>query len=96
MAAVCRDPLVGGTGPRELALLAYAARLTRLESPMMPADLLPLRAAGLGDDDIRDLAQVVGYYAYVNRHVEGLGIELEPDHPGRRWAELALGGAPSP
>ncbi len=56
---------------------------------MGEADLVPLRAAGLEDDDIRDLAQVVGYFAYVNRHVEGLGISLEPGHPGRRFAELA-------
>ena len=32
-------------------------------------------------------------FAYVNRHVEGLGISLEPDHPGRRFAELALASA---
>ncbi len=72
-------------------MLGYAARLTSLTAPITEADLGPLREAGLGDDDIRDLAQVVGYFAYVNRHVEGLGIRLEPDHPGRRWAELALG-----
>jgi uncharacterized protein YciW len=71
-------------------MLGYASRLTTLASPMTEADLGPLREAGLCDGEIRDLAQVVGYFNYVNRHVEGLGIRLEPDHPGRRWAELAL------
>lgn len=91
MEAVCRDPLGGGGGARERALLGYASRLTRLSEPMTEGDLRPLREVGLGDEEIRDLAQVVGYFAYVNRHVEGLGIELEADHPGRRFAELALG-----
>jgi alkylhydroperoxidase family enzyme len=80
----------GGATARERALLGYAARLTALATPMTEADLAPLRAVGLVDDEIRDLAQVVGYFAYVNRHVEGLGIELEPDHPGQRWAEVAF------
>ena len=91
MASVCREPEGAGSTARERAMLAYAARLTRLAAPMVEADLAPLREAGLGDDDIRDLAQVVGYFGYVNRHVLGLGVELEPDHPGRQWAELALG-----
>jgi alkylhydroperoxidase family enzyme len=79
-----------GVTPRERALLGYAARLTRLVPPMTEDDLRPLRLAGLVDDEIRDLAQVVGYFNYVNRHTEGLGVRLEPDHPGRRWAELAV------
>lgn len=91
MEAVCRDPGGGGASPRERAMLAYASRLTRLSEPMTEVDLAGLREAGLADDEIRDLVQVVGYFAYVNRHVEGLGIRLEPGHPGLRWAELALG-----
>ena len=73
-------------------MLGYAAKLTKLSTPMKESDLRPLREAGLGDDEIRDLAQVVGYFNYVNRHVLGLGIELEPGHPGRRWALLAFDG----
>ena len=72
-------------------MLAYAARLTKLSTPMKESDLRPLREASLGDEEIRDLAQVVGYFNYVNRHVLGLGIELEPGHAGLRWAELGLG-----
>ncbi len=90
MTAVCRDPVGGGATERERALLGYASRLTTLANPMTETDLAPLLAAGLLDDDIRDLAQVVGYFNYVNRHVEGLGVQLEPDHPGRHWAELAF------
>ncbi len=76
---------------RDAALLGYAGKLTTLARPIGRADIEELRARGLDDEQIRDLAQVVGYFNYVNRHVDGLGLELEPDHPGRRWAELALG-----
>jgi alkylhydroperoxidase family enzyme len=37
-----------------------------------------LRAAGLGDRDILDVAEVAAYYAYANRIADGLGVELEP------------------
>ena len=36
-----------------------------------------LRQAGLTDGEILDAAHVVGYFAYVNRLVDGLGVELE-------------------
>ena len=37
--------------------------------------------AGLDDRAILDLAMVVGYYAYVNRLADGLGVRLEPGGP---------------
>lgn len=49
---------------------------------MTRADADGLRAAGLSDRDILDLAQVVGYYAYVNRLADALGVELEADIDG--------------
>lgn len=48
---------------------------------MSPEDLAPLRAQGLTDRDLLDLVEVVAYYAYVNRIVQGLGVELEPAGP---------------
>jgi len=40
-------------------MLGYAARLTRLARPMTEGDLVPLRNAGLADEEIRDLAKGV-------------------------------------
>lgn len=45
---------------------------------MVEADVQALRAAGFSDVGILDIVQVVGYYAYVNRLADGLGVELEP------------------
>jgi alkylhydroperoxidase family enzyme len=45
---------------------------------MVQGDALALRAAGFSDAAILDINQVTGYYAYVNRLANGLGVELEP------------------
>jgi alkylhydroperoxidase family enzyme len=45
---------------------------------MVQDDVIALRAAGFSDAAILDINQVTGYYAYVNRLADGLGVELEP------------------
>ncbi|MCP3904170.1 MAG: peroxidase-related enzyme [Planctomycetes bacterium] len=62
---------------REAALVAYATKLTTNPHDMDADDVERLRAAGLDDRAILDLAQVVSYFAYVNRMVRGLGVDLE-------------------
>ena len=59
----------------------YALKLTREPWSMRRNDLEPLRAVGLDDRAILDLAMVTAYYAYVNRLADGLGVELEPGGP---------------
>ncbi len=50
---------------------------------MRKSDLEPLRVEGLDDRAILDVAHVVGFFAYANRIVDGLGCELEPEMPPR-------------
>ena len=64
---------------RERAIVDWALKLTRTPSKMTRGDLDPLRRHGLDDRAILDLAMIVGYYAYVNRLADGLGVELESD-----------------
>jgi alkylhydroperoxidase family enzyme len=54
---------------------------------MSPGDVEKLRAAGLSDREILDLAHVIGFFAYANRLVDGLGCELEREMDGRKLAE---------
>ena len=61
---------------RERALCNYTSKLTTNPTNMMASDLEPLRAAGLDDATILDLNQVVAYFAYANRTVNGLGVEV--------------------
>lgn len=55
----------------------YVEKLTLRPWEMVEADVLALRAAGFSDSAILDINQVTGYYAYVNRLADGLGVELE-------------------
>lgn len=71
-----------GLSDRQRALCAYARKLTRDPAAMEAADLLPLRESGLDDAGILDLNQVVAYFAYVNRVVQGLGVEVGGEELG--------------
>ncbi len=62
---------------RTRLLVTYALKLTREPARMAEADLAPLRAAGLSDRGIHDTAAIVGYFNFVNRLAEGLGVALE-------------------
>jgi len=62
------------------AMLTYAVKLTLTPWEMVQADVVLLREAGFSDADILDINQVTGYYAYVNRLADGLGVELEDIH----------------
>ena len=57
-------------------MLAYADRLTRCPAEIGAADVGAMRDAGLSDREIHDVAQVVAYFAFANRIVLGLGVEL--------------------
>ena len=61
---------------RELALCAYARKLTQQPGAMAASDRDPLREQGLDDAAILDLNQIVAYFAYANRTVNGLGVEI--------------------
>lgn len=77
LAAVERDWRDAPLDERRRALLTYAVKLTRTPAEMVAADVEALRAVGLADRDVLDLAEVVAYYAYANRIADGLGIRLE-------------------
>jgi len=63
--------------PQRLAMLTYAVKLTQSPGAMVANDVDALRAVGFSDRDILDIAEVVGYYAYVNRIADGLGVQTE-------------------
>jgi uncharacterized peroxidase-related enzyme len=58
-------------------ILTYAVKLTRTPWDMVEQDVISLRELGFSDPAILDINQVTGYYAYVNRLADGLGVELE-------------------
>ncbi len=44
---------------------------------MAEEDLVPMREAGLSDEEILDANITASYFAYANRLAQGLGVELE-------------------
>ena len=60
------------------AMLEYVEKLTLRPWDMVEEDVIALRSAGFSDAAILDINQVTGYYAYVNRLADGLGVGLEP------------------
>ena len=61
---------------REMVMCSYAKKLTSFPPTMKESDLDDLRKAGLDDAGILDLNQIVAYFAYANRTVNGLGVEV--------------------
>lgn len=63
--------------PADRAMCEYVEKLTLKPWEMVEADVIALRETGFSDSAILDINQVTGYYAYVNRLADGLGVELE-------------------
>jgi len=59
------------------ALCEYAEKLTQMPDAMSESDISQLRAAGLDDVAIHDATQIIGFFNYINRVADGLGVERE-------------------
>jgi len=68
--------------PRTMRLLDFAKKLTLDPRGMSRDDAEKLRANGFTDTDVVDAVQLIGYFNYVNRVLDGLGADPEP---GMRW-----------
>jgi len=60
-------------------LCQWAEKLTKTPGEMSKSDITILEDTGLSQDAISDAAQVVGYFNYINRIADGLGVDLEPE-----------------
>ena len=72
------DALAG----HSLALMRYAEKLTLSPTDMVEADVASLRAEGLDDGQILEANQIICYFNYVNRSINGLGVTTEGDIVG--------------
>jgi alkylhydroperoxidase family enzyme len=45
----------------------------------MESDVRNLETFGFSQIAISDAAQVIGYFNYINRIADGLGVDLEPE-----------------
>ena len=77
MHAVARDWRTAPLSPVDAALCRFAAKLTHRQEEMTPSDLDALREVGLDDRAIHDATQVIGYFNYITRVADALGVEPE-------------------
>jgi len=71
------DYTLANLTPARRAMLNYAAKLTQTPWAVTRHDVDALRQTGFTDRAILDINQIVGYFAFVNRLADGLGVELE-------------------
>jgi len=67
---------------KTLALLRYAQKLTLTPGEMVQDDVTALTKAGVDDGEILEANQIIGYFNYVNRCLNGLGVTTEGDIVG--------------
>jgi uncharacterized peroxidase-related enzyme len=82
MHAVLNDDLSTFFDDRLYSGLAYAKRLTLYNQEINHDDFLSVEAAGFTHGEILEINQVTSYFNYVNRTVNGLGVDIEGDIPG--------------
>ncbi len=63
--------------PLELKMLEFAERLTREPQFHFQNDIEELQSEGVSDETILAIVMVTGYFNFVSRLVQGLGVELE-------------------
>lgn len=63
----------------DLALLKYAEKLTLTPGNMVRSDIETLKSAGLDDGQILEANQIICYFNYVNRTLNGLGVSTDGD-----------------
>jgi uncharacterized peroxidase-related enzyme len=59
------------------AILAFLEKLTLRPAEVGPADMEPLRAAGLTREEIEDAIHVCALFNLINRVADSLGFELQ-------------------
>ena len=75
--AVARDWRTAPLSAADRALCVFASKLTLHQHEMSAADLDELRHHGFDDPAIHDAVQVIGFFNYITRVADGLGVEPE-------------------
>lgn len=66
----------------ELAILEYAEKLTINPTGILKSDVDRLKKEGFDDGQILEANQIICYFNYVNRCINGLGVTTEGDIVG--------------
>jgi uncharacterized peroxidase-related enzyme len=67
------DAKTAGTNARERAIARFAIAVTERPNALGADDVAPLRAVGMGDEEIIDLLHAVAIFGWANRLMQNLG-----------------------
>lgn len=88
MHAIVRDWRAAGLSEADQELCGYAEKLTLRQAEVGADDLDVLRSHGFDDRAIHDATQVIGYFNYITRVADGLGVE--PETFVRPWGRKGM------
>jgi uncharacterized peroxidase-related enzyme len=71
------DDQASTLSPQERCMLEYAGRLTTEPTADHSSRVQNLKKSGFTDESILHMTLIVGYFNFVNRIANGLGVELE-------------------
>ena len=87
--------------PADRALCDYAVKLTLAPGEAGEPDLERLQEEGFSEEALTIAVQVIGYFNYINRVADGLGVDPEawmahdPGEWRRKKADWGRGSLPS-
>ncbi len=90
MHAVARDWRTAPLTEVDTALCSFAEKLTLTPSQIDEGDIRQLREIGLDDRAIHDATQIIGYFNYIDRVADALGVE--PETFIQDWGHLVRDG----
>ena len=75
--AIATDWRSADLSEKDQALCLFAEKLTLDQQEIGPGDLESLRIHGFEDTAIHDATQIIGYFNYITRIADALGVEPE-------------------
>jgi uncharacterized peroxidase-related enzyme len=72
------------------AMLGFLEKLTLQPAGVGPADVAPLRAAGLSDEEIEDAIHVCALFNVINRVADSLGFDPSDERGYQGGAKFLL------
>ena len=76
--AIQIDYRTAGLCDEDRALLDYAVKLTQAPSSVTQEDTYAFHRHGFSDEAIVDAVHCIGYFCFINRVLDGLGVVPEP------------------
>ena len=75
--AIQNDYRTAGLEVEEMALLDFSVKLTKSPPSMNEEDVERLRQHGFTDEQIVDAVHCIAYFNFINRVLDGLGVDPE-------------------